>query len=136
MSEISAADLEREFRNAFQGIVAEDTRYMRGERFGSLIDRVHAALQLLLADYAWDTLLMVLHGGVNRAILSYALTGARTYLGNFQQAPACINVLDVGTSCVVRAVNVNAMDAVHARTRATTMEEAYQQYSQGRHGSQ
>jgi probable phosphoglycerate mutase len=33
----------------------------------------------------WDTPLAVLHGGVNRILLSYALTGgARTYYGGFE----------------------------------------------------
>jgi probable phosphoglycerate mutase len=65
---------------------------------------------------------------VNRAILSHALTRGRVYLGNFEQAPACINVLDVGEDWVVRAVNVTPYDLVHARGRATTMEELWQQF--------
>ena len=54
----------------------------------------------------WDTALAVLHGAVNRAILSYALTGERMFLGHFEQAAGCINVLDVGDHWIVRAVNV------------------------------
>jgi probable phosphoglycerate mutase len=128
LSEIADADLEREFRGAFSGVVPEQARFLRGETFGTLIDRVHAALARLLADTGWDTLLAVLHGGVNRAILSYALTGTRMFLGNFQQAPACINVLDIGPEWIVRTVNFCATDPAHARTRATTMEELLEQY--------
>ena len=82
--------------------------------------------------------LAVLHGGVNRAILSYGLTGGRAFLGGFEQAPACINVLDVGAArgpdaerareWVVRAVNVAAYDVVHRSTRRTTMERLFEQY--------
>ena len=54
------------------------------------------AVERLVADDGWHTALAVLHGGVNRAILSYALTGERMFLGHFEQAPACVNVLDVG----------------------------------------
>ena len=125
---LNDAELEHEFQNAFQGVVDEGSRFLRGETFGSLIDRVHGAIARLLAERDWDTLLAVLHGGVNRAILSYALTGSRMFLGNFQQAPACINILDVDTEWVVRAVNVSAEDALHLRTRATTMEEQLAHY--------
>ena len=59
---------------------------------------------------AWDTALVVAHGAVNRAILSHALLGERMFLGRFEQAPGCINVLDVGRDrpleWIVRAVNV------------------------------
>jgi len=73
-------------------------------------------------------MLAVLHGGVNRAILSYALTGGRTFLGNFEQGPACINVIDVGDDWIVRAVNVTPYDLVHLRGRATTMEELWTEF--------
>ena len=73
-------------------------------------------------DRRWDTVLAVLHGGVNRAILSYALTGQRMFLGHFEQAPGCVNVLDVGDEWIVRAVNVAPVDLLHASSRLTTME--------------
>jgi hypothetical protein len=84
----------------------------------------------LLADPGWDTVLAVLHGGVNRAILSFALTGRRELLGGFEQAPACINVLDVDDAgaLVVRAVNVTPWDPTLLAGRATTMEELWAQY--------
>ena len=75
----------------------------------------------------WDTALAVLHGGVNRIVLSYALTGARTYLGAFEQAPACLNVLDLGTDgWIVRIVNYVPYDPLHP-ARETTMEHLWEQ---------
>jgi len=56
------------------------------------------------------------------AILSYALTGERMFLGHFEQAPGCVNVLDIGDEWIVRAVNVAPLDLLHASTRMTTME--------------
>ena len=73
-------------------------------------------------------MLAVLHGGVNRAILSRALTGGRTFLGNLEQSPACVNVLDVGDDWIVRAVNVTPYDLAHLEGRSTTMEELWQQF--------
>ena len=55
-------------------------------------------VERLVADDGWDTALVVAHGAVNRAILSYALTGERMFLGRFEQAPGCLNVLDVDGS--------------------------------------
>ena len=77
---------------------------------------------------SWDVVLLVLHGGVNRAILSYALTGGRAFLGNFEQSPACVNVLDVGEDWVVRAVNHAPTDPAHLRGRLRTMEELWQEF--------
>jgi hypothetical protein len=52
------------------------------------MDRVHPSARRLRADPDWDTVLLVLHGGVNCAILSLALTGQRLFLGGLAQAPA------------------------------------------------
>ncbi len=121
-------ELERAFVGAFRGVVPNDARFLGGESYGELFDRVLPALERLLADERWDTALAVLHGAVNRAILSYALTGERMFLGHFEQAPACINVLDVGDEWIVRAVNLAPYDLIHAAGRGTTMEGYWAQY--------
>ena len=133
LSGISPEDLEAEFVHAFRGVVPNEKRFLGGETVGSLFDRVLPALQHLLADDSWDTVLAVLHGGVNRAILSYALTGERMFLGHFEQAPGCLNVLDVGDGWIVRAVNVAPLDLLHASTRLTTMEGYWQELQPYRH---
>lgn len=131
LSEIPPAALEREFVHAFRGVIPNETRFLRGESIGELFDRVLPALDRLVADDGWDTLLAVLHGAVNRAILSFALTGERMFLGHFEQAPACVNVLDLGDEgeWIVRAVNVAPYDLLHLAHRQTTMERYWEQYS-------
>ena len=133
LSGISPEDLEAEFVHAFRGVVPNEKRFLGGETVGYLFDRVLPALERLLADDSWDTVLAVLHGGVNRAILSYALTGERMFLGHFEQAPGCLNVLDVGDGWIVRAVNVAPLDLLHASTRLTTMEGYWQELQPYRH---
>jgi len=128
LREIPEDELEAAFTSAFTGEVPLETRFLGGDTVGELLDRVVPALERLLADPAWDTVLAVLHGGVNRAILSHAIAGDRRYLGGFEQAPACINVLDVGEDWIVRAVNYTPYDPVHERGRGTTMEALYNQY--------
>ena len=128
LTDIPADELEEAFVGAFHGPVPEERRFLGGETVGSLLDRVLPALDRLLADRSWDVLLAVLHGGVSRAILSYALTGKRSFLGGFEQAPGCLNILDVGDDWIVRAVNVTPYDLAHAETRQTTMELLFSQY--------
>ncbi len=128
LSSIPPAELEAAFVHAFRGVVPNEKRFLGGETIGELFDRVVPALDRLLADDAWDTVLLVLHGAVNRAILSHALTGQRMFLGHFEQAAGCINVLDVGDGWIVRAVNVSPPDLAHRATRMTTMEGYWQRY--------
>jgi probable phosphoglycerate mutase len=130
LADIPEDELEAAFLGVFRGVVDGEQRFLGGETVGALLGRVLEALARLLADLAWDTVLAVLHGGVNRAILSFALTGRRQFLGAFEQAPACINVLDVDRAdeFVVRAVNVTPWDPAYLAGRATTMEELWSQY--------
>jgi broad specificity phosphatase PhoE len=116
---------------AFRGIVPLETKFLGGETIGELLDRVLPEVDALVADQTWDVALLVLHGAVNRAILSRAVTGERIFLGGFEQSPGCINVLDVdaGGSFVVRAVNHTPYDPAHIRApRLTTMEHLWQEY--------
>jgi len=128
-------ELQAVFTGAFSGEVAPETPFLAGETIGSLIERVVPAVERLTADGTWDTALAVLHGGVNRAILSYALTGERRFLGGFEQAPACINILDIGDGAwIIRVVNYAPYDQLHGRGRSTTMEDLYAQYRPPRRG--
>ena len=131
-SAIPPTELEREFVGALHGIVPNDKRFLGGETIGELFDRVLPAVDRLLRDPEWDTALVVAHGAVNRAILSHALLGERTFLGRFEQAPGCVNVLDVGredqAEWIVRAVNVAPDDLAHGTTRLTQMEQYWRQY--------
>ncbi len=122
---IPPEELEAQFVGALQ-VRDEAQRFLGGETLGEALDRVHPALERLLAR-EWDTALAVLHGGVNRIVLSYALSGDRTYFGSFEQAPACINVLDLGADgWIVRTVNFVPWDPLHP-SRETTMEQLWLQ---------
>ena len=135
LSDIPFERLEEEFVHAFRGIVPLEKRFLGGETIGELFDRVLPALERLLADKSWDTVLAVLHGAVNRSILSYALTGEHMFLGHFEQAPGCVNVLDVGddwpADAIVRAVNIAPHDLLHASSRLTTMEGYWEEFLAG-----
>lgn len=135
LSALKNDQLRDAFLGAFDGIVPEYKRFMHGESVGELMDRVHPCMDKLRADTTWDTVLLVLHGGVNRAILSRALTGQRMFLGHLGQAAGCINVLDVGTAesdWVVKVVNYAPMSLLQSETRDTMMESYLQLYKKSR----
>jgi len=135
LAAIPDAELRTAFTGAFEGIAGADQRFLGGESVGELMDRVHPALARLRADPHWDTVLLVLHGGVNCAILSFALTGQRMFLGALAQGAGCINALDVGTAdadWVVRFVNYAPPAPLHGDARTTTMEVLYEQYKKSR----
>ncbi len=123
-----------QLRAAFTGVFSaaadvESLQFLGGETVGAMMDRCLPAFDELLADPAWTCALCVLHGGVNRALLGHALTGGRTFLGRLEQAPACINVLDVGAGdIVVRGTNLAPTQWLHERERYTTMEKLLAQY--------
>ena len=116
---------------AFHGVVPADAPFLGGETVGSLCARVAPELDALVADDGWDVALLVLHGAVNRAILSRALTGEAVFIGGFEQSPGCVNVLDVSPAgdWIVRAVNHTPYDPAHvAAPRTTTMEQLWDEY--------
>jgi probable phosphoglycerate mutase len=135
LSAIPDESLKEAFVGAFDGMVPEHRQFLGGETVGQLMDRVHPCIDRLREDKSWDTVLLVLHGGVNRAILSYALTNQRLFLGNLAQTAGCINAIDVGephADWVVRIVNYSPISELQGDTRHTTMEVLLDQYMKSR----
>jgi probable phosphoglycerate mutase len=123
-------------RQAFLGAFAggpdgEHVRFLGGESIGEMLSRVLPAFERVLQRDDWRSLLMVLHGGVNRALLSRALAGERAFLGRMEQLPACINIVDAGPGdLVVRAVNLAPTQWLHQNETMTTMEKLLGQFLQ------
>jgi broad specificity phosphatase PhoE len=130
LADIPPDAVEAAFLGAFQtGAGVEAQRFLGGESVGELLDRTLPAFERLLARDDWTQLLLVLHGGVNRALLGRALTGDRAFFGRLEQLPACINIVDVGThDLVVRAVNLAPTQWLHQHESLTTMEKLLAQY--------
>lgn len=135
LSAIPDEMLREAFVGAFDGVVPEQRQFLGGETVGALMERVHPVIDRLRAADDWDTVLLVLHGGVNRAILSYALTNQRIFLGNLAQTAGCINAIDVGqehADWVVRMVNYSPLSTLQGESRNTTMEILLDQYMKAR----
>lgn len=134
LADIPAGRLRESFIAPFEGSVPPHTRFLGGETIGELVGRVLPALQNLLREGDWDTALLVAHGGVNRALLSWFLTGQPLFLGGLAQDPGCLNIIDVGPApaqTVVRVVNFCPLEPLQTMTRASTMEHLLQQYTRG-----
>lgn len=126
-----------QLRAAFTGVFSatgniESLSFLGGETVGAMMDRCLPAFEELLADARWTCALVVLHGGINRALLGRAITGGRAFLGRLEQSPACINVLDVGSPAegdiVVRGTNLAPTQWLQEREKLTTMEKLLAQY--------
>jgi probable phosphoglycerate mutase len=130
LAELPADQVEEAFTGAFRSRDdIEMQRFLGGESVGELLDRVLPAFDTLLADPHWNELLLVLHGGVNRALISRALAGRRAFFGALEQLPACINLIDAGPAdLVVRAVNLAPTQWLQRDERLTTLEKLYAEY--------
>lgn len=122
-------ELDDSFLGPFHGTPDRDLAYCGGETVGSLFDRVTAAVGRLYADPSWETVLIVAHGGTNRAILSWALAGPGPFYAQFEQSPGCINIIDGEPGrFVLRACNVTPYDLAAVGPRTTTVERILAEY--------
>jgi probable phosphoglycerate mutase len=104
--------------------------YAAGEPFQEFVDRVRPAFTRITNDPTWSTLLLVCHGGVNRAILTDITSATLAAFGAFEQDSACLNLIDVDTCLdsgavlrrVLRGVNITADDPIKKTRRLLTME--------------
>jgi aminoglycoside phosphotransferase (APT) family kinase protein/broad specificity phosphatase PhoE len=131
LTSIPKAELASAFTGAFTGVVAGKTRFLGGESVDEMFARVVPAIDALRADPHWHTVLLVLHGGVNRALLSYLLTGEQRLLGGLHQETGCINAIDVGDArddVNLRFCGLAPMAPLQTKTRQTTMEVLLQTY--------
>ncbi len=133
LADIPATTTAEAFIGAFGAGIDRDVRFLGGETFGSLIDRVLPCFLGLLADTTWRHLLIVAHGGVNRVILAHALGRGLDGVGALEQDPGCLNILDIADDgrCLVRLVNHTPYNPIKTGLELTTMERLYQQYCQG-----
>ncbi|MFO1236540.1 MAG: histidine phosphatase family protein [Alphaproteobacteria bacterium] len=107
-----------------------EARFAAGERFADFRDRVLPAFGGILEDVAWTNLLLVCHGGTNRAILTWFLGLGLDTFGQFEQDSCCLNILDFDqidgdgriARRIVRAINMTALDTAKTGSRYLSME--------------
>src|SRR5262249_11686098 len=130
LADIPAGAIEQAFLGAFTTGIEREVRFLAGESFGSLMDRVKACFSTLVADPSWRHLLIVAHEGVNRVVLTEALGVGLRVFAALEQDPGCINILDVDDAvrCLVRLVNYTPYNSTKVGMEMTTMEKLYSEY--------
>lgn len=86
--------IDAEFIYGMETAAEPGARFARGEAYADFYARITAALQDLLVAPGWTRLLLVAHGGTNRAILSWITRGGLAALSTFEQDTCCLNVID------------------------------------------
>ncbi len=132
-SAASPAQVEAAILGAFLG-VQPSARFLGGETFGALEERVGAAWRELLAQRDWRQVLIVAHGVVNRLLLCGALGTGLGGLNALEQDAGCINLLEVdeGGRCLIRLVNFTPLEPAKHGLELSTLEGLYRQYRAGR----
>lgn len=81
-------------------------RFPNGEALQDLVARTANALRLVLRQHANDTVVLVGHDSVNRAMLLQLLDQPLSAYWRLEQAPCCINEIDVSDGHIrVQCVN-------------------------------
>ena len=127
-------DLHEAFLSIFRGRPSSATRFQGGESIAEVYQRVLPIVERELSDPTWQSALWVLHGGINRALLSWWLCAGEGWLGNLLQQPACINLIDAAQSpqnSIVRAVNLWPGDWIQSTERFSTIESQLLEYEKG-----
>jgi probable phosphoglycerate mutase len=129
----SAAQVQRAVLGALDGL-SPQSRFLGGETFAALGERVLACWRELLARPDWRALLVVAHGVVNRFLLCHALGAPLAALSGLEQDAACINLLEVDGDgrCLVRLLNFTPLAPTKNGLAHSTLEGLYAQYLRGR----
>jgi probable phosphoglycerate mutase len=119
--------------NPWAGADHPEAQFLGGERFTDFAERVLPAFDAIVADHSWRTLLLVLHGAVNRMIFNHVIGISWQARVSIEQDNCCINVIDVdsaedGTAgrYLIRVVNLTSYDLNKSSVHLTTMEQAAQ----------
>ena len=118
--------------NPWRDAAKPDARFIGGELFSDFSNRVIPAFQALVAQQTWRSLLLVLHGGVNRLLLNHVMELPMGGTLTIEQDTCCINIIDLDTEdgavvrYLVRAINVTGYNLSKAGIHLTDMERAAQ----------
>ncbi len=131
----TAEEMEAVFVEAFENAEVPGARFLTGEPYADVWERVARAWQSLLARGDWEHAFVAAHGVVNRTILAQALDAGPQIFKHLEQDTGCLNVLDIegqGSSArvaYVRLVNFTPYNATKAGMSQTTLEMLWEQFN-------
>lgn len=133
LSQLPPEDVEKAFLQAFPRRMDPAARFLGGETLGEFLSRVLPAYHALLEERDWQSLLLVAHGGVNRAILLDTLGAGMDGFGALEQDPGALNLIDLNpdSTGILRLVNHTPGAPIKEGLVLTTMERLYREYRGG-----
>ncbi len=113
--------------------LTHEHRFLAGETFGQLGQRLQDAWRDLLARSDWQTVLVVAHGIANRTLLSWLLGAPLGAVGKLEQDACCINLIQVDGAGVplVRLVNFTPANPLELEMNLSTLEGLARQFAGG-----
>jgi len=133
----SFEDMETLFVRAFDNADEPGARFLTGESYAELWERVAVAWQGLLSRDDWNQAFVACHGVVNRTVLAQALGAGPAVYRRIEQDPGCLNVLDIegeGPNArvdYIRLMNFTPYNATKAGMLETTLETLWRQFTKG-----
>ncbi|MBI3678286.1 MAG: histidine phosphatase family protein [Proteobacteria bacterium] len=104
-----------------------------GELFADAQARAVTAVEKLLREKDWHTILVVAHEGINRLVLSWATGAGLRAMSAFQQDTGCINVLDFDLAedgsiarPIIKAVNLTPYNYLKHGMNLTSLEAIFE----------
>ncbi len=131
----TAEEMEATFVHAFANAEEPGARFLTGETYAGLAQRVAAAWQSLLRRDDWSHAFVAAHGVVNRAILAHALGVGPEIYRRLEQDTGCLNVLDIegrgneARVAYVRLINFTPYNATKVGMHETTLEMLWRQFA-------
>ena len=116
---------------AFRHAAVPGARYVGGDSFEDVNDRVVSALERVVAEPDWETLALVAHGGINRLVLGWAFGTGLAGFSSIDQHTCCFNIIDVDVHPetnevvrkTVRAMNVTTYDVAKEGNHLLSLEQ-------------
>lgn len=131
----TAEEMEAVFVRAFENAEAPGARFLTGEPYAAVWERVARAWESLLARSDWTHAFVAAHGVVNRAILAQSLDAGPQIYRRLEQDAGCLNVLDIeghgseARVAYVRLVNFTPYNATKVGMHQTTLETLWKQFN-------
>ena len=126
----------RHVANPWAAADEPEAQFLGGERFADFAARVIPVVDAIIADQSWNTLLLVLHGAVNRMLFNHIMDIPWRANATIEQDNCCINVIDVDKQAngkprfLIRGVNLTAYDLNKSSIFLTNMEQAAQRMAE------
>lgn len=127
----SVEEIEATFIFSMETADQTGARFVGGDVYAEVYERVTAELQAILLEPGWRNLLIVAHEGINRLLLGWASYGGLAAIRAFEQDPCCLNVIDADVvdgaieRRFIKLMNVTPVNHAKLDNHLTSMEQVF-----------